>query len=257
MLGTASRRCASTILRGSRAPGNGTPSDHDLAEPLAVLAIAPGASRSRVIPGDHPIAILDLGSDIASARTPHAISVGSESPMVDDEADSDGSAGGDADDELLDEKYKSLTDNFEDVAIGGLPPIAPDGGFIATGPIGNGAIVPAADPRNFICVRGPCVHYWQRETFYASGNPAETWGEGGLVDGDHKPIRMPRQIDRTCLAHPGTETELTDELVYDCGRWLPMTPRQVRKRDKLRRAYYKKNPDHDPSFVPAERLRRN
>lgn len=176
--------------------------------------------------------------------------------MVDDEADSDGSGGDDADDEL-EGKYKNLGDDFSDVDLGGLPPIAPDGGFIATATVGDGPSVPAADPRNFVCLRGPCVHYWERESFFASGNPKETWGDEGLTGDDGKPIRMPRRLDRTCTAHPGTETELTDELVYGCSRWLPMTPRQVRKRDRLRRRYLKNNPEHDPSFVPAERLRRH
>ena len=174
-----------------------------------------------------------------------------------DEADSDGSGdSADESDDLLDEKYKSLTDDFGDVAIGGLPPIAPDGGFIATS-VGIGAPVPGADPARFICLRGPCVHYWERETFYASGNPKETWGEDGLRGPDGTPIRMPRQVDRTCLAHPGTETELTDELVYQCSRWAPISWWARFKRDRARRRYYKNYPDHDPSFVPAERLRRH
>jgi hypothetical protein len=176
---------------------------------------------------------------------------------MDDEADSDGSGEDSAESEAdLEGKYHSVTDSFEDVELGGLPPIAPDGGFIAD-PLGMAPSVPAADPRIFICLRGPCRFYWERQAFFESGNPKETWGEGGLVGDDGEPIEMPRQIDRTCTAHPGTETELTDELVYDCSKWDPLTPREIEKRDKARRRYYKHHPDHDPTLVSVERLRRH
>ncbi|HZJ67658.1 MAG TPA: hypothetical protein VFD36_29345 [Kofleriaceae bacterium] len=171
-----------------------------------------------------------------------------------DEADSDGSgerADPDTDEARDDAKYKSLTDDFSDVELGQMA-FGPDG--TPSVGIGPGASVPQADPRLFICLRGPCVHYWQRETFFASGNPKATWDD--LVDPETgEKVRMPRQVDRTCTAHPGTETELTDELVYDCTKWVPMTPRQVRKRERARRRYYKNYPDHDPAFVPIERVK--
>lgn len=157
----------------------------------------------------------------------------------------------------VDGKYRKLQDTFADVEIGALP-IGPDGGIASDmlGPIGVSPSVPAAAPERFICLRGPCRHYWARETFFGSGNPEETWGEDGLRDPDGNPIRQPRQIDRTCTAHPGTETELTDELVYDCTKWSPLSPRELRRIAKQRRAYYKRHPDHDPSFVPAGHLAR-
>ena len=220
--------------------------DHPHLAPDHQRASRPIPQRDRNLP-------LDLAS--RSPRKANAISVGWRLPPMEDEADSDGSAGDDAS-ELPDAKYHQLQDRYADVDIGGLPPIAPDGGFVAVGPIGVAPAVPAATPERFICLRGPCVHYWQREAFFGSGNPEETWGDDGLVGPDGAPVRQPRQIDRTCLAQPGMETELTDELVYLCNRWTPMTPRQKRKRDRAWRRYYKNYPHHDPSFVPAERLRR-
>jgi hypothetical protein len=141
----------------------------------------------------------------------------------------------------VDDKTKSPIDQYKDVELGGLPPIAPDGGF-APGPVGIPPSVDAATPDNFICLRGPCRHYWQMETFMASGNPKETWGPDGLKDERGAPLRVPRQLNRSCLAHPGTETELTEDCVYECNRWDPMTPREVRKLDKRRRVYLKLNP---------------
>ena len=154
---------------------------------------------------------------------------------MEDDADSDSTV----DDELVDDKVKTPLKQYEDIEPAPLPPIAPDGGF-AAGPIGLPPSVPAATPETFICLRGPCRHYWQIETFMASGNPSETWGEGGLVDPlTNEPLRAPRQISRSCLAHPGTETELTDDCVYECNRWDPLTPREVKKRNARRSKFLK------------------
>lgn len=141
--------------------------------------------------------------------------------------------------------YKVPLGAFDDVELGGLPPIAPDGGF-APGPVGTAPSVPAATADNFVCLRGPCIHYWQLETFFASGNPKETWGEDGLKNADGSPVRMPRQISRSCLAHPGTETELTDDAVYFCSRWEPMTAREAKARAKRIAKYFKNYPEHRP-----------
>jgi hypothetical protein len=150
------------------------------------------------------------------------------------DADSDG-------DEL---GYKVPLESLSDVELGGLPSIAPDGGF-APDPIGMAPSVPAATPEHFLCLRGPCAHYWELETFFASGNPSMTWdAEDGLKDDSGKPVRMPRQISRSCLAQPGMETELTDDVVYACNRWTPMTARELRARDKRRAKYLKIYPEH-------------
>lgn len=146
----------------------------------------------------------------------------------------------------MDDKTKSPIDQYKDFEPAGLPPIAPDGGFMP-GPIGIPPSVDAATPANFICLRGPCAHYWQMETFMASGNPKETWGPNGLKDADGKPLRVPRQLNRSCLAHPGTETELTEDCVYECSRWTPMTQRELRDVSKRRSRYFKLHPEHKGS----------
>ena len=141
------------------------------------------------------------------------------------------------------DKSKAPLDQYQNVELSPIV-VAPDGGAVI--PVGQPAAVPAATPENFICLRGPCRHYWHLETFMASGNPKGTWGPGGLKDADGKPIRVPRQINRTCLAHPGTETELTEDCVYECNKWSPLTPGELGDREKRAEKYYKINPSHRP-----------
>lgn len=148
-------------------------------------------------------------------------------------ADSDGE-----DEDDRDPKYRIPLGSLDDVDLGGLA---------MPGPVGMAPSVPAATPEHFMCLRGPCRHYWQLETFFASGNPKETWdAEDGLKNEDGTPVRMPRQISRSCLAQPGMETELTDDNVYDCNRWDPMTPRELRQQAKRRSKYLKLHPEHRP-----------
>lgn len=150
-------------------------------------------------------------------------------------------------DDDADEKVRVPLDTYKNFQPGGLPPIAPDGGFVP-GPIGNPAPVDAATPENFICLRGPCRHYWELKSFMASGNPQETWDPVlGLKDPlTGKPVTVPRQISRSCTAHPGTETDITEDCVYDCSRWSPLTEREVRKNpdNKRREKYLKLHPEH-------------
>lgn len=135
------------------------------------------------------------------------------------------------------ERRKSPKDQYQDIEPAPLPPVAPDGGLVATG-VGPPTPVPAATPRNMICLRGPCRHYWELVTWMGAGNPAGTWEELG--------VREPRQINRSCIAHPGTETELTEDCAFDCSRWDPLSPREVRKREKRRERHYRRHPDHRP-----------
>jgi len=154
------------------------------------------------------------------------------------------------------DKHKRPAAQYEDIDPSPLPPIAPDGGFMST-PIAQAPSVPAATPDVFVCLRGPCRHYWELQTFMGSGNPKDTWGDGGLrevesVDEDGEvtygegEVQMPRQSSRSCLAHPGTETELTDDAVYHCSRWDPMTPREVRRIERRREKHFKLHPEHRP-----------
>ncbi len=144
------------------------------------------------------------------------------------------------------DKHRSPTDAYKDFEPGPLPAIAPDGGFVpSAGPIGLPAAIPPAHPDSFICLRGPCRYYWQLETFLESGNPKETWDpEIGLKDEHGEPIRMPRQITRTCLAHPGTTQELTEDTVFSCNRFDPLSPREVKGRQKRIEKYLRRYPQH-------------
>jgi len=157
-----------------------------------------------------------------------------------------------------DGKVKAPIEQYEKVEAGPMPPIAPDGGIAPGYGIGSAPAVPAATPQNMVCLRGPCRHYWELHTFMASGNPADTWGEDGLRDEHGRPLRMPRQINRACLAHPGTETELTEDCVFFCSRWDPLSPRELKQIGKRREKYYRANPadrptpEPDPSIVAGE-----
>ena len=152
----------------------------------------------------------------------------------------------------MSEKVRTPIDQYQDIGLGPLPPIAPDGGFMPGG-VGLPVPVPAATPANFVCLRGPCRHYWELETWMASGNPAETFGPDGLRDPvTGRPLRAPRQINRTCLVHPGTETELTEDCVSNCSRWDPLSPRELRKRLKARERYYRDHPEHDLILMHEE-----
>ncbi len=101
--------------------------------------------------------------------------------------------------------------------------VAPDGGP-AIEAMGPPAAVPPATPELFVCLRGPCRHYWEIETHLASGNPADTWGPDGLKDEDGNAIRAPRQITRACTYQAGIDTQFTDDIVYACNRWDPIIP---------------------------------
>ena len=142
-------------------------------------------------------------------------------------------------------KVKAPMDQYASVEPAPLPPIGPDGAPMLLA-LGNPSPVPAATPQNFVCLRGPCRFYWELHTFMGAGNPAGTWGEDGLKDEDGHRIREPRQINRACLAHPGTETELTEDCVFECNKWDPLTPREVKRIDKRRSRYFKLHPEHAP-----------
>lgn len=146
-----------------------------------------------------------------------------------------------------DDKYKAPIEQYENIEAAALPPIAPDGGF-TPGLLGLPPSVPAATPATFVCLRGPCRYYWELVTFMAAGNPSGTFGEGGLVDPvTGKTVSIPRQINRTCLVHAGTETELTEDTVYDCNLWDPIVPAERLLRDKNRERYWKRFPEHNPT----------
>lgn len=122
---------------------------------------------------------------------------------------------------------------FESWAPGPLPPIAPDGGPAPQVPDLPDPI-PAATEGNFICLRGPCRHYWEIELPFESGNPKGAFAELGL--------RTPRQIARSCVCGP-REMELTDNCVYACNRWDPLTPEETAARSARRDRYLAEHPE--------------
>ena len=85
--------------------------------------------------------------------------------------------------------------------------------------VGQPQPVPERTPDYFVCLRGPCRHYWHLETMAQEGNPAGTW--------EALDIQAPRQHHHTCLVNPGFETSFEDDNVYECSRWDPLTEQEL------------------------------
>jgi hypothetical protein len=137
------------------------------------------------------------------------------------------SAGGD------NERDSVPAERYADVQLPPGPPIAPDGGIAPGYGIQPAPAPPEATPDAFVCLRGPCRHYWHLETFAGAGNPKGTFENLGL--------REPRQINRTCIANPGHETDLTEDCVYECNLWDPLSPDQLDAIEARRRRYFEAN----------------
>jgi hypothetical protein len=152
------------------------------------------------------------------------------------------------------DKYKTPQTQYKDVELGPLP-VAPDGGIAAGAAIGMPPPVPEATPQQFVCLRGPCRHYWELVTDMGSGNPASTWDPiNGLKDELGQPLQIPRQINRSCLAQLGMETELTDDCVFDCNRWDPLSRSEIRKLERRRRRHFRRFPGHKPEELPTFKI---
>lgn len=156
--------------------------------------------------------------------------------LTDDESDEDEL---DADDDGRERIPLETFRGFQPGAVA----VAPDGGPVP-GIIGPPVSIPDATPALFVCLRGPCRYYWELATLLVSGNPAETWGEGGLKDESGKPIRPPRQITRSCTYQDGIDTQFTDDIVYACNRWDPILPADEKRLEKRRRVYLKMFPQY-------------
>lgn len=111
------------------------------------------------------------------------------------------------------DKVKGLdTEDFADFEPAVMP-IAPDGG------IAPGAYLVDTSPlRDFetesVCAKGPCRHYWRLVVPMDTAQP-DTYRELGIPE--------PRQTWRSCLLHPGTETQLSGDMpVQECNRWDPV-----------------------------------
>lgn len=128
--------------------------------------------------------------------------------------------------ELVDHLNRLLAEDLNP-----LPPVSGDGGFVPQMPIMQEPI-PEASPDNMICLRGPCKNYIEIVSRFNAGNTKGTL--------DH----MPKQINRFCKVIPGTDIDLTDEVVKDCSEWDPLLPEDnlVKERDSRRQAYLAQNP---------------
>jgi len=137
----------------------------------------------------------------------------------------------------------SRHDHDEDEGGGGFAalPIGPDGGIdaeLAAGMIGQPAAVPDRTPEHFICMRGPCKHYWHLVTMAQEGNPSSTW--------EHLGIAAPRQHHHTCTVNPGFETDFGDDNAFKCNRWDPLIDTELVQIKTRRELYYAAHPEHRP-----------
>lgn len=118
-------------------------------------------------------------------------------------------------------KIKSLETRYADFE----PAPAPAGGPSLGYGLEPAEVAPPMEES--ICARGPCRHYWRMVSSAPMGNPAGTFEALGLPE--------PRQHNHVCLAHPGTETDLGDDQVFDCNRWDPIPARALARRARRRR----------------------
>lgn len=116
------------------------------------------------------------------------------------------------------------------------PPLPP---APAIGAVGNPEPVPPRTPEHFVCLRGPCRHYWHLVTMAHAGNPETTWQELGME-------RAPRKHWHTCT-RSGQETSLTDDNVYECNQWDPMPEDQHSQREYRREQYFKRQQKDEQS----------
>lgn len=92
-------------------------------------------------------------------------------------------------------------------------PVGPNGTFNPQLPI-QPEPIPEATKENMVCLRD-CRHYVEVVSRFNAGN-----AKGTLE-------REPKQINRFCAAMgPGSEIDLTDELVTSCNRWDPILPEE-------------------------------
>ncbi len=134
-----------------------------------------------------------------------------------------------------DEKTISPSDKHYSDFEGAAVPAAPDGGIQPGYALEQPIPPPAVTPENFVCLRGPCRHYWHMITMAGEGNPEGTWAALGLS--------KPRQHNHTCLVNPGMETNLNDDCVYECSQWDPYSPAELMTLRSRRKAYFDRNPE--------------
>ena len=121
------------------------------------------------------------------------------------------------------------------------PPIGGPGMFEA---VGQPIQVPPRHPDYFVCLRGPCRHYWHLVTMANIGNPAETFEALG--------IPVPRKHNHVCLVNPGMETTIGNDNVFECSRWEPQSTSDLIQIRVRREAYFDKHPEHAPAPPATE-----
>jgi hypothetical protein len=137
------------------------------------------------------------------------------------------------------EKNSRHDDQPEDTFSPSPIPAGPDGGIdadVAASMLGQPTAVPERSPEHFVCMRGPCRHYWHLVTMAQEGNPEETW--------EHLGIPAPRQHHHTCLVNPGFETDFGDDNAYKCSKWDPMLDSELVELKRRRDSYYDTHPEH-------------
>lgn len=116
-------------------------------------------------------------------------------------------------------RHEDLPDDLDGITFGQ----GPDGLPFPSVQTIQRAPLPPRTPENMVCLRGPCRHYWH----------LVTTGDFANTDGDFK------QHHHVCLVNPGYETNLEGSDVADCGKWDPLTRRELVKIRKRRAAYNK------------------
>lgn len=106
--------------------------------------------------------------------------------------------------------------------------VAPDGGILQSQAVEQLRPVPAATPENFVCLRGPCVHYLEIISIADVNAPTLK--------------RDPVQLNRFCRAIPGIELDLTEDCVFRCSDWDPTAPKVLHALQARREEYLNNNP---------------
>lgn len=111
------------------------------------------------------------------------------------------------------ELERELDDEITDFEPSPLPPMAPDGGPIIP-PVRSLPVIPEGQG---LCSSGPggvCAHYHRMVIALDAQRP---------IDGsDPVPVE---KVVHTCYPHPGIETDLGEQHVFECNRYTPSTQR--------------------------------
>jgi hypothetical protein len=137
---------------------------------------------------------------------------------------------------MLDESDESKhLDSIEDLLKDGTGGILGRGGVVPTAQ--NRRKLKVASPKNFICLRGPCRHYFEARGPFPTGT---------------KGFEAPTVINRVCMRLPGTFLDLFDEVVEACNCWDPRDVSSEADINARRDAYRAANPDTEATDQEGE-----